>query len=143
MIGSFLNVCIIRLPNDESLVHPRSKWPKCGHMIPWYENIPVVSWALLLGKCSHCNAPISAQYPLVELATGALWAGAFRLYGLSWAALTGATFSTILLGIAITDAKHYLIPDEFTWGGLAIGLLLSFQHGIQGLLDAAMGAAIG
>jgi leader peptidase (prepilin peptidase)/N-methyltransferase len=112
-------------------------------MIPWYENIPVVSWALLLGKCSHCSAPISIQYPLVELATGALWAGAFWSYGLSWAALTGAIFSTILLGIAVTDAKHYLIPDEFTWGGLALGLLLSFQHGIQGLLDATMGAAIG
>jgi leader peptidase (prepilin peptidase) / N-methyltransferase len=143
MIGSFLNVCIVRLPNEESLVRPRSKCPKCGAPVAWYDNVPILSWLILLGKCRHCKAPISVQYPLVEAAVGLLWVASFQYYGLTAAAFTGATFGTILLGIAITDAKHYLIPDEFTWGGLAIGLLLSLQRGIPGLLDGVVGAAVG
>jgi leader peptidase (prepilin peptidase)/N-methyltransferase len=143
VFGSFLNVCIVRLPHNESLVHPGSKCPKCGTPIAWYDNVPVLSWLMLLGRCRHCRAPISIQYPLVELATGALWVVAFAHYGLSSQAFTAALFGTILLGIAITDAKHYLIPDEYTWGGLAIGLLLSLQHGFAGLSDAVVGAAAG
>jgi leader peptidase (prepilin peptidase)/N-methyltransferase len=143
MVGSFLNVCIVRLPNEESLVRPRSKCPRCGEMVAWYDNLPILSWLILLGKCRHCRAPISIQYPLVEASVGAIWFAAFWFYGLTFTALTGAVFATILLGIAVTDAKHYLIPDEYTWGGLAIGLLLSLQRGIPGLLDAALGAAVG
>ncbi|MBI4502755.1 MAG: prepilin peptidase [Gemmatimonadetes bacterium] len=143
VVGSFLNVCIVRLPNNESLVRPRSKCPKCGAPIAWYDNVPLLSWLLLLGKCRHCKARISVQYPLIEGAVGVLWVAAFAYYGLTWAALTGATFSTLLLGIAMTDARHYLIPDEYTLGGLAIGLLLSLQRGFSGLLDAGVGAAVG
>lgn len=143
IFGSFLNVCIVRLPNEESLVRPRSKCPKCGEMVAWYDNIPVLSWLILRGKCRHCKNPISIQYPLVELAVGAIWVGAFWFYGLTLTALSGAIFSTILLGIAVTDARHYLIPDEYTWGGLALGLILSLQHGLHGLFDSALGAAVG
>jgi len=143
ILGSFLNVCIVRLPNNESLVRPRSKCPACGAAIAWYDNIPLLSWLLLTGKCRHCKAPISVQYPVVEAAVGILWVAAFRYYGLSARAATGALFATLLLGIAVTDARHYLIPDEYTWGGLALGLVLSLQHGILGLLDATLGAAVG
>jgi leader peptidase (prepilin peptidase) / N-methyltransferase len=142
-LGSFLNVCILRLPLDQSLVRPPSTCPRCHHPIAWRDNIPVVSWLLLRGRCRHCRAPISIQYPVIELAVGALWLGAVLRYGVSLHALAGALFGTILLGIAITDARHYLIPDEYTWGGLVLGLALSLTGGADGFLRAVLGAAAG
>jgi leader peptidase (prepilin peptidase)/N-methyltransferase len=143
MFGSFLNVCILRLPVDQSLVRPRSRCPKCETMVAWYDNLPVVSWLILGGKCRHCREPISIQYPLIELVVGGLWAAAVWRYGLNVTALSAAIFGTILLGIAMTDARHYIIPDEFTWGGLAIGLALSLTGGLPSLLTAVIGAATG
>ncbi len=143
MFGSFLNVCIVRLPIDESLIRPRSKCPKCGHMVGWRDNIPVFSWFALRGKCRHCGESISWQYPLVEALVGVIWAASFWYYGLGVTAASGAIFVTILLGIGITDAKHYIIPDEYTWGGLVIGLLLSLAGGLAGFLMALLGAATG
>ena len=142
-VGSFLNVCILRLPKDQSLVSPPSTCPHCGQRIAWYDNIPLVSWIVLRGKCRRCGNPISAQYPLIEGLVGALWLGAYLMYGISVHALAGALFCTILLGIGITDARHYLIPDEFTWGGLGLGLALSLVGGWQGFLQAVIGAAVG
>ena len=81
VIGSFLNVVIARVPAGESIVHPPSRCPKCGHAISWYENIPVVSWLLLRGRCSGCKAPISARYPLIELLTGLLFLGCWHRFG--------------------------------------------------------------
>jgi leader peptidase (prepilin peptidase)/N-methyltransferase len=143
MFGSFLNVCIVRLPADESLMRPRSKCPKCGHMVGWRDNLPVLSWILLRGKCRHCGEPISWQYPLVEIMVGVIWAAAAWHYGATATALSAALFGTMLLGIGITDARHYIIPDEYTWGGLVIGLLLSLAGGWPGLLAALAGAATG
>lgn len=143
LLGSFLNVCILRWPADESVVRPPSRCPGCGSGIAWYDNIPVLSWVLLRGRCRHCRAPISAQYPLVELATGLIWAGLVLLHGPTLEALRGAVFCTILLGITMTDAKYYLIPDEFTLGGLGIGLLLSLPGGLPGFLEAVIGATAG
>ncbi len=143
MFGSFLNVCIVRLPIDESLVRPRSKCPKCGHMVGWRDNIPVFSWFALRGKCRHCGESISWQYPLVEVLVGVIWAASFWYYGLGVTAASGAIFVTILLGIGITDARHYIIPDEYTWGGLGMGLLLSLTGGLGGFLMASVGAATG
>ena len=141
--GSFLNVCILRLPKDQSLLHPPSTCPQCGHRIAWYDNIPVVSWLVLRGKCRACGNPISAQYPLIEALVAALWVAAYLIWGASVHALAGALLGTILLGIGITDARHYLIPDEFTWGGLAIGLALSLAGGWQGFLQALIGGGVG
>ncbi len=143
MFGSFLNVCIVRLPIDESLIRPRSKCPKCGHMVGWRDNIPVFSWIALRGRCRHCGKSISRQYPLVEILVGAIWAASFWYYGLEVTAASAAIFGTILLGIGITDARHYIIPDEYTWGGLVIGLLLSLAAGLTGFLMAFLGAATG
>jgi leader peptidase (prepilin peptidase)/N-methyltransferase len=143
LFGSFLNVCILRLPAGESVVSPPSRCPRCGKGVTWYDNIPVLSWVLLRGRCRHCGEPISVQYPLVELATAGIWAWAAWRHGPSLEALRGAIFGTILLGIAMTDAREYIIPDEFTWGGLAIGLLFSLAGGLPGLAQAVLGAALG
>jgi leader peptidase (prepilin peptidase)/N-methyltransferase len=142
-VGSFLNVCIYRLPHGGSLIRPPSTCPSCGGRIAWYDNVPILGWLLLAGRCRRCKAPISPQYPLIEALVAALWGVAVWRYGPTWHALSGAVFGTILLGIAITDARHYIIPDEFTWGGLALGLLLSLTERWGGLGRAALGAAAG
>jgi leader peptidase (prepilin peptidase)/N-methyltransferase len=141
--GSFLNVCIVRLPHDGSLLRPPSSCPHCRARIAWRDNIPVVSWLLLRGRCRHCGGPISAQYPLIELLVGVLWAGAAFAWGPTLHALAGAVFGTILLGIAVTDARHMLIPDEFTWGGLVLGLAFALGGGGPALVQALLGAAAG
>jgi leader peptidase (prepilin peptidase)/N-methyltransferase len=143
MLGSFLNVCVYRLPRGESVILPASHCPGCGKPIAWYDNVPVLSYLVLRGRCRHCGARISLQYPLVELAAGAAWAGAVAGLGPSVAALSAACFATLLLGIALTDARHYVIPDEFSLGGLGAGLALSLAPGGISLLDAAIGAAAG
>jgi leader peptidase (prepilin peptidase) / N-methyltransferase len=141
--GSFLNVCILRLPHDQSLLTPPSTCPRCRQLIAWYDNIPVVSWLVLRGRCRRCGAPISAQYPLIEAVVALLWVGAVLRYGVDVRAASAALLATVLLGIAVTDARHYLIPDEFTWGGLVVGLALSLAGGAPGFLAALLGAAVG
>ena len=143
MLGSFLNVCVYRLPRNESVVTPRSRCPGCGRPIAWYDNVPVLSYLALRGRCRHCAARISVQYPLVELATGLIWAGAVAWFGLGFAALRAALLATLALGIALTDARHYTIPDEFSLGGLAAGLALAFAPGGLGPIDAVVGAGAG
>ncbi|MGH7593692.1 MAG: prepilin peptidase [Gemmatimonadales bacterium] len=126
LVGSFLNVCIVRWPALESVVRPRSRCPKCGNLIAWYDNVPVVSWLLLRARCRHCKLPISWNYPLVELATAGIWMVAAWRYGSDLESLRAALFGTILLGIAVTDAREYIIPDEFSIGGTALGILFAF-----------------
>ena len=142
-VGSFLNVCIVRLPNDMSLLRPPSTCPRCKYPIAWYDNIPVVSWLLLKGRCRHCGEPISVQYPIIEAAVGVIWVAAVLFYGVTVHALAAALFATLLLGIAVTDGRHYLIPDEYTWGGLVLGLGLSLVGGVNGFLHAVLGAGVG
>jgi leader peptidase (prepilin peptidase) / N-methyltransferase len=145
MIGSFLNVCILRWGAEpkQSVVHPRSRCPRCGGSLAWYDNIPVLSWLILRARCRGCGEPISVQYPLVELATAGIWAYMAWQHGATLEALRGALFGTILLGIAMTDAREYIIPNEFTWGGLAIGLIFAAAGGLAGLGPALLGAAVG
>ncbi len=143
MLGSFLNVCVYRLPRNQSVIQPRSRCPGCGRPIAWYDNIPVVSWLVLRGRCRHCKTRISLQYPLVELAVALAWAGAVARLGPSVAALSTAVLCTLLLGIALTDARHYLIPDEFSLGGLGAGIALSLAPGGISVLQAMVGAGTG
>jgi leader peptidase (prepilin peptidase)/N-methyltransferase len=126
LVGSFLNVCIVRWPALESVVKPRSRCPQCGNLIAWYDNIPVVSWLFLRARCRHCRLPIPWRYPLIELGVGCIWLAAAWKYGPELEALRAAVFGTILLGIAVTDAREYIIPDEFSIGGTAIGILFAF-----------------
>ena len=125
------------------MVAPRSHCPECSAAIGWRDNIPVLSYVFLRGRCRQCRTGISFQYPLVELATAAVWVGAVARYGITWQALSVAVFFTLLLGIAMTDARSYIIPDEFSLGGLALGLLLALAPGGIGVRDALLGAALG
>jgi len=142
-VGSFLNVCTYRWPNDLSVVAPRSRCPACEAPIVWYDNLPVFSWLILRGRCRNCREPVSVQYPVVELATGLLWAGVFFVHGPTWEAGRGAFFLTVLFGIALTDARYYIIPDEFSVGAMILGLGASFFPGGIDPVDAFWGAAVG
>ncbi|HEX5580241.1 MAG TPA: prepilin peptidase [Gemmatimonadaceae bacterium] len=149
-IGSFLNVCVARWPAGESVVSPRSRCPGCGHQIRWHENVPVLGWLLLRGRCASCGGRISAQYPAVELLVGLGWLAAVMAFGPTFTALRVAVFGTVMAGIALTDAKHYLIPDGFTVFGL-LWVLLTAVGGIfvegaspfAGPADAVLGACVG
>lgn len=143
LIGSFLNVCIVRLPKDESVVSPRSKCPTCGLLVAWYDNIPVLSWLWLRGKCRGCRLPISPLYPVVELLVALLWGWMAWRYGFGLEGLRGAVFGTLLVGIAFTDAREYIIPNEFSIGGLILGLLFAAAAGLGAFQVAALGAGIG
>jgi leader peptidase (prepilin peptidase) / N-methyltransferase len=116
--GSFLNVCVARWPRELSVVAPRSRCPNCGHRIAWFENVPLVSWLALRARCRGCTQPISIMYPLVELAVALMWMGAVYAFGVEFIALRLAVLGTVLLGVALTDAQHYVIPDGFTVFGL-------------------------
>lgn len=149
-VGSFLNVCVARWPRDLSVVRPRSKCPYCGHQLSWYENVPLVSWLALRARCRCCDEPISIQYPLVELAVAMIFAMSVWHFGPTFTAVRLAIFATILLGIALTDLQHYLIPDGFTVSGLffvlatsVIGLYLGEQGPFVGPYDALVGACAG
>jgi leader peptidase (prepilin peptidase)/N-methyltransferase len=143
LLGSFLNVCTLRWPTDASVVRPPSHCPACGYTIRWYDNVPVVSYLILRGRCRACGVFISPQYPLVELATGLIWAGAFLQSGLSVESVRGALFLTLLLGIAVSDARFYIIPDQFSLGGTVLGLLLAPFPGGLSMRGSLLGAAVG
>lgn len=131
-IGSFLNVCISRWPAELSVVKPRSRCPRCERAIAWHENIPVLSWMLLRGKCRGCSLPISLQYPLVELAVALGWVASLAVFGPTLEAFRMAVFGTLLFGIAMTDAQSYLIPDGFTVFGLLFVLAMSIVGAFVG-----------
>jgi len=126
LIGSFLNVCIFRLPRDLSVVRPaRSFCPSCEKTIAWYDNIPVASYVMLGGRCRHCKERISLRYPLVEVATAVLFGVCVAALGWSLPALKYCIFSAIMVTLIATDIEERILPDEFTIGGAAIGLIFS------------------
>lgn len=163
-IGSFLNVCILRIPEGKSIVLPASACPKCGAAIRPYDNIPVLSYAALHGKCRACKTPISWMYPVVELLTGTLFLGSWLAFGLTPLALKWAAFSAIMVVLVFTDLRERILPDVVNYTGLAIGLVVSlFVPPADGsalwltskvfayppptpavsLIDALLGAALG
>ncbi len=141
VLGSFANVLVHRLPRGESIVWPGSRCPECGHPIAWFDNVPLLSWLLLRGRCRHCRAPISRRYPLVELAFAVLWGGVLAALGPTLPALGGGVFLSLLLVLALIDLETMLLPDVLTLGGTAAGLALAWLEGR--LPDAAIGAAAG
>lgn len=144
LIGSFLNVVIARLPDRKSLVHPPSACPKCSHRIRWYENIPVLSFLALRGKCRGCRVPISFRYPVVELLCALLFITVKIRFGWSWLLVVrDFPFVAILLAITFIDLERRLIPDPLSLGGLVLGLATAhFTPGI-GLPSSIGGAALG
>lgn len=148
--GSFLNVCVGRWPKEMSVVSPRSRCPRCGREIAWYDNIPVLSWLALRGKCRGCGLAISPVYPLVELTVALGWLAAVVQYGPGLTALRTAMFGTLLLGVMLTDAIAYVIPDGFTAFGAAWAIVLSFIAYVRADAslfatpgDAVFGACVG
>jgi leader peptidase (prepilin peptidase)/N-methyltransferase len=125
LAGSFLNVCIYRLPRDRSVIRPRSHCPDCDAPIAWYDNIPVLSYILLGGRCRHCRTRIPARYLAVELLTGGIFFLIVLPLGLSLAALKLCLFAALLIGLAFSDLEARLLPDEMTLGGLVAGAALS------------------
>ena len=148
--GSFLNVCIVRWPLERSIMRPRSRCPQCANQLQWFENIPILSWVALRGRCRCCDERISPMYPMIELAVAVGWLLSVHYYGLTFLAVRVAVFGTILLGVAMTDIKHYLIPDGFTLFGLMFALLTSAIAFFRGEFlvfatpyDALVGACTG
>ena len=125
LFGSFLNVCIHRLPLGLSVVTPRSACPECKQPIAFYDNLPVLSWLILGGRCRHCKSPISPRYLLIELLTGLLFLACYWHFGLTLSTLKYCTLAFLLLGLIFTDAETKLLPDKMTLPGLALGVIFS------------------
>ena len=142
-LGSFLNVCVARWPSGQSVVRPRSACPACSATVRWYDQIPVASWFLLRGRCRGCAARVSLCYPLVETAGAAICVLVVLTRGVSLEAVVAAFFLLVLLGIALTDARCYLIPDQFSLGGAVAGLALSLAPGGITPGNAVAGAVVG
>jgi leader peptidase (prepilin peptidase) / N-methyltransferase len=133
--GSFLNVCIYRLPRNLSAVFPRSACPICHHQIAFYDNIPVLSWIVLRGRCRHCKTRISPRYLVIELLTGALFMACYAHFGLTLATLKYCAFGFLLLGLIFTDAETQLLPDAMTLPGILLGLGFSFVVPVNDLIS--------
>lgn len=143
VVGSFLNVCICRMPKDESIVSPPSHCPLCNYQIKWYDNIPVISYLMLRGKCRGCGAHISIQYPLVELLNGVLAVLLFLKFGPTLAFAALFVFCSALVVITFIDIEHQIIPDEISLSGIVIGFILSFFLQGHGWLNSILGILLG
>lgn len=165
--GSFLNVCVYRLPRGLSVVKPRSACPNCKHSIAFYDNIPILGWLLLRGRCRNCRARISPRYVAVELLTACLFLACYFYFGFTPATLKYCVFGFLVLGLVFTDAETKLLPDKFTLPGIALGILFSalvpvhdlasqflpslvnlpfsaaITTGIFSVVDSLLGAALG
>jgi leader peptidase (prepilin peptidase)/N-methyltransferase len=124
IVGSFLNVVIHRLPRDESIIHPSSRCPRCRVPVEWYDNVPLLSYLWLRGRCRSCSMPISARYPAIELLTGLLFLAVTLRFGVSPMTPIGCAFAAVLVATAAIDFDHQIIPDEISLGGLAAALIL-------------------
>lgn len=167
VIGSFLNVCITRIPEGLSIVFPGSRCPRCLTPIKPYDNIPVLGWLILRGKCRNCELPISPMYPIVELLTGLLFVLTYYVYGIHLSTLKWLIFSCLIVVLVVTDLRERILPDLINWPGLAIafaftvripisdptGSLIYFSLGLKrlpanpelffGLINAVLGALLG
>jgi len=160
VVGSFLNVCIHRLPREESIVSPPSHCPHCGYSIPWHLNIPLVTWLWLRGRCANCQAPISARYFLVELLTAVVFAGCWLRFGHGhpMVAVVYCVMISGLIAATFIDFEHFIIPDEITFGGMAAGFFAAFvvpashldvlyfrpmRSSGQAMIDSLIGMAVG
>lgn len=151
IFGSFLNVCIHRFPLEQSIVKPGSHCPKCSAPIAWYDNLPLISYLLLKGRCRKCQAPITLRYFTVELLSGVLWMMMGTVYGFSGMAFVGIYLFMVLLGVTMTDLETGYIPDKFTLPSIVIGVAASTvfpemhkqTFWAQGLLRSLLGVFVG
>ncbi len=143
LFGSFSNVVIYRCPHGKSVVRPRSSCSKCNKFIAWYDNIPVLSWLLLRGKCRNCKTNISIRYPLVELINGFLFLGLYLKLGISWTLLESIVFVWSLTVASFIDLDHMILPDKFTLSGIVIGLVGAILSPEREWMPAVLGVLIG
>ena len=142
VIGSFLNVCIYRLPRDQSIVWPASRCTSCGREISWFENIPVLSYAILRGRCRTCGDRISLMYPLVEVVTAGVFVAVAAAFGLSWLLPIRLLFGCAMIVLLVIDLQHQILPNEITLPGIVVGLAASLIAD-PGWRDALIGALAG
>jgi leader peptidase (prepilin peptidase)/N-methyltransferase len=142
VIGSFLNVCIYRLPRDLSIVWPASRCTTCGRGLSWYENLPVLSYVILRGRCRTCGQHISLMYPLVELLTAAVFVATYAAFGVSWLLPIRLLFGCAMIVLLVVDLQHQILPNEITLPGIAVGLAFSLVAP-PGWRDALIGAIAG
>lgn len=143
LIGSFLNVCIYRIPRGESVVNPPSHCPKCGYKIKWYDNIPILSYFVFLrGKCRQCKEKISIQYPLIEIFTGLIVVIIYFRYYFSLLTLILWVFCSILIVLSIIDIKEYILPDRLTFSLIIIGFIVALLFDITNIERVFIGASV-
>jgi leader peptidase (prepilin peptidase)/N-methyltransferase len=143
ILGSFINVLIYRLPRGESVVMPASRCPSCTRRLEWWENVPILSFLVLRGRCRTCGAGISPRYLLVELVVAGLFVYSVWRHGLTWDAAATAVFGLLLVAVFFIDLEHKIIPDRITFPGIALGLVLSGTRGGPWELGGALVAAVG
>jgi len=143
ILGSFLNVCIYRLPRDLSVVRPRSGCPSCNRTIDWFDNIPLLSYLLLRGKCRHCSTGIPIRYPLIEAITGLISWLVFYRFGPGVAYPVYFLYAASLLAVSVIDLDHRIIPDQISLFGIVVGLLLAAFTPVMPFLDSLAGFALG
>ena len=143
IIGSFLNVCIYRIPAGKSIVSPPSSCPNCGHQIRWYQNIPILSYLFLGAKCASCKTKISLRYPAIEFLTGILFAAVLYDFGFSVATLVYWLFVAALVTITFIDLDHQIIPDVISLPGIIVGFICSFFIPWLSWVDSSLGILLG
>jgi len=143
VVGSFLNVCIVRLPAGQSVISPRSQCPSCHASIAWFDNVPIISYIWLGRRCRHCANSISVRYPVIELANGLGYVGVFAMFGWTVTAVVYALFFSALLVVAWIDVDHLIIPDVISLPGIAIGLLAAATVLPIGFMNALIGVLLG
>ena len=141
-IGSFLNVCIYRLPRGESLVWPGSRCTSCGRSLSWFDNLPILSWVVLGGRCRTCRAPVSAMYPIVEATTALAFIGGYLLYGITPLGVVRVLFACALIVLFVTDLQHKILPNMITLPGIVIGFICSVFLP-PGWFDSLIGIVVG
>jgi leader peptidase (prepilin peptidase) / N-methyltransferase len=142
IVGSFLNVCVHRIPRRASVVSPGSRCPGCGYALRWYDNVPVLSYVLLRGRCRQCAAPISARYPFVELVTMAVFLAHYAVFGLDVLLVPRLLFACALVVLFAIDLEHHLLPDAITLPGIVAGVLFSLALP-PGVLSSLFGVLVG
>ena len=141
-VGSFLNVCAYRLPLGESIVHPRSRCTSCGRTLTWLDNIPVLSWAVLGGRCRTCKQPVSWMYPAVEVVTALVFVITYLTYGLTLLSLVRVVFACGLIVLFVTDLQHKILPNVITLPGIVVGFVCSVFLP-PGWMSSLIGLAVG
>jgi len=143
IVGSFNNVCIYRIPRNESIIYPASHCPKCRSNISRQDNIPLLSYILLKGRCRNCKSKISIQYPVVELLTGLIYLIIYLTYGLSIQSLIYIILSSALIIIAFIDLNEQIVPDVISLPGIVIGFIISFFVSYISFINSALGVFVG